>query len=318
MRWHHEPRTPVPAGRSARRVPRRGAALLEFALIALVLYLLLAVTIEMGRSLYSSQLLQQAADTMAREISRTPLPATITLEEALYDTRYNARVLRDIYSEDFLVIDLDRQLLPGQTLADFFADKPIVNRLLSSLMIFQDAGGRRLVHYPGALFASRTAPSGLTVYVPVVVGRDRTGAETVDWVRVVEEVRPTRPPITPPPPPSTFPIQAPERGLVSVRLNFPFQAATLSAFRASPRGPFEPGGAPIQADDGKVRTVDQNGFTPPGSPLDPGQVAGPYAGPNSLGRQLALGQALRPYRKLLTAQAVYRREVFGPVVPSVP
>ena len=38
--------------------------------------------------------------------------------------------------------------------------------------------------------------------------------------------------------------------------------------------------------------------------------AGVYAGPYGLGRQLALVRTLRPFRKLISAQAVFRREVF--------
>jgi len=38
-----------------------------------------------------------------------------------------------------------------------------------------------------------------------------------------------------------------------------------------------------------------------------------------LGRQFALGKTVRPFRKLLIAQAIYRREVFGsPEFPSNP
>jgi hypothetical protein len=47
----------------------------------------------------------------------------------------------------------------------------------------------------------------------------------------------------------------------------------------------------------------------PGGPLDDGAI-GPYAGQFGLGRQLALaGRTLRPFRKLISAQAIYRREV---------
>jgi hypothetical protein len=43
--------------------------------------------------------------------------------------------------------------------------------------------------------------------------------------------------------------------------------------------------------------------------LDDGGV-GPYAGAYGLGRQLALGgRTVRPFRKLISAQAIYRREV---------
>jgi len=37
---------------------------------------------------------------------------------------------------------------------------------------------------------------------------------------------------------------------------------------------------------------------------------GPYAGTFGLGRQLALaGRTVRPFRKVVSAQAIYRREV---------
>src|ERR1043166_3894614 len=121
MRYHAEFRAvastdPCWPGGGYHHARRRGAVLVEFALIALVLYLLLAVTIEMGRSLYSAQLVQQAADVAAREISRTPLPPDVSLERVLYDRSLpsNPRVLRDIYSEDYLVVDLG-QLAPGQS-----------------------------------------------------------------------------------------------------------------------------------------------------------------------------------------------------------
>ena len=47
-----------------------------------------------------------------------------------------------------------------------------------------------------------------------------------------------------------------------------------------------------------------------GSP-DEGGAVGTYAGPYGLGRQLALaGRVVRPFRRLVSAQAIQRREVF--------
>ena len=61
----------------------------------------------------------------------------------------------------------------------------------------------------------------------------------------------------------------------------------------------------IAADDGGVQELN----VAPGGQLDDGAV-GPYSGPAGLGRQFALaGRTLRPYRKLISAQAIYRREV---------
>ena len=49
----------------------------------------------------------------------------------------------------------------------------------------------------------------------------------------------------------------------------------------------------------------------PGSGMESNLVGNTaYAGEESLGKQDAWGQITRPYRRLLSAQAIYRREVF--------
>src|SRR2546423_352612 len=60
------------------RPSRSGQVLIEFSFIVLILYILMAVTVDFGRALYSAQIVQQAADVAARELSRTPMPPTIT------------------------------------------------------------------------------------------------------------------------------------------------------------------------------------------------------------------------------------------------
>src|SRR4051794_12755582 len=97
----------------ASRAPRRGEVLVEFAFIAVVLYLLLAGIIEFGRALFAAQVLQQAADSAARELSRTPLPPTGTLTGPT--GALNTAAGKAIYDEQFLVVDLDK--LHGQSLA---------------------------------------------------------------------------------------------------------------------------------------------------------------------------------------------------------
>src|SRR5947209_3606678 len=106
-----------------------GSVLVGFALIALVLTLLLAATLDFGRALYDAQVLQQAADVMARELSRTPLSATATFPQALQDPA----VKQTLFDGRYLDVAPD-QLGPGQSFTDFFADKPVVNRLLAPLM----------------------------------------------------------------------------------------------------------------------------------------------------------------------------------------
>jgi len=107
---------------------------------------------------------------------------------------------------------------------------------------------------------------------------------------------------------TTDPIS--DRGLAAVRVNYPYQAATLSAFRPSAPtaiDPIPPNVANfIVAEDGSVSQVGDA----PGTPIDDGAATGAYAGAYGLGRQFALaGRTVRPFRKLISAQAVYRREV---------
>jgi hypothetical protein len=88
------------------------------------------------------------------------------------------------------------------------------------------------------------------------------------------------------------------------------------------RAPGDSGlGRPNVAHDGGVSVVDQDGYSPAGSPNASDQAFGPYAGPFGLGQQAALGSAAmtgmrnaRPYRRLISTHAVYRREVFAPPI----
>ena len=76
---------------------RRGSVLVEFALIALILYLILAATIEFGRALMAAQLLQQAADIAAREVARTPgLPVVGTLTDWSNPNDINAAFVESV------------------------------------------------------------------------------------------------------------------------------------------------------------------------------------------------------------------------------
>jgi hypothetical protein len=71
-----------------------------------------------------------------------------------------------------------------------------------------------------------------------------------------------------------------------LRINYPFQAATLSAYTVNDSGQQAP---VVTSEDGDV---------------------GPYAGADGLGRQAALGKTVRPFRRVLSAQAIFRREIF--------
>ena len=78
--WAFGPDAPIPQWKRGRS--RRGQALVEFAVVCLVVYMLLAAILTFGQWLYSAQGLQQAVDVAAREISRTPLPAARPPPEA--------------------------------------------------------------------------------------------------------------------------------------------------------------------------------------------------------------------------------------------
>jgi len=273
----------------------------EFAFIAFLLYLFMAVIVDFGRLFYTANAVQDAARVTARELSVIPLPAEMTLEQALADPRVRQRV----FQPEHLVIDLD-DVPGGLPLEEFLDGLPVLNQTLRPLMIFQRVNGRRLLRYPGALIVDPSTPSGLTVGIPYVVGRDANGVETIRWVPVVEEIRnPSFPGASP------FsldtPAGMPQRGLVAIRINYPYQAAMLSAYQESPLGPLAPNlSYRVRADDAAVT---QTGPAP-GALAAPSDEAGPYTGAYGLGRLYVAGEEVRPVRKLLSAQAIFRREVF--------
>ncbi|TVS08473.1 MAG: pilus assembly protein [Planctomycetaceae bacterium] len=302
-------RLPTPLRRA-----RRGQSLVEFAMVALVVYLLLAAILTFGHALYVAQGLQQAADLAAREIARTPLGADATFKEVLTDGSLGPDGA-NIYSEDYLVYDLNlNDLEENQSFFhDIVQDWPLLNRQLATLMIVDNSiPGRRLLRYPGALLTSDTAPTGLTVGIPLVMGRDDAGIETIRWVPVVEEIEPR-----------SFRIDSERRGIVALRINYPFQSASMSSFRVNDNDPFAPTiGSPHAADDGAVTELNPDerpgGFV--AGPVDGSQGfhAGTYGGQYGLGAQGAFGRVdeitggrpVRPFRRVISAQAIYRREIF--------
>lgn len=305
---------PGGSGRRSRRDPRRGAALVEFALIAFVLYLLLSVMLDFGRLMYCANVLQDVAAEGAAELSKMTLPATYTFEQALEDEE----VRKQIYDERHLVIDLDN-LAPGETVVDY-ANRvmPLINRRLVTLMIPERE--LNLLRYPGAL-VWRFDPSGgggyPTVLIPEVLDRPVDGGETIRLRKVVEEVK----------------VESEETGEVSgsfsvtaavnapgrvlLRINYPYQAATLSAFKYTDQdgNPIDgiPVGEdvinfPIIADDGSVRVREQpGGYALLGRN---GDDVGPYAGTYGLGLQYGMNRQLRPYSKLLVQQGQRQRETY--------
>ena len=205
-----------------------------------------------------------------------------------------------LYDRRFLVIDLDAVA----DLDAFFAGLPLLNQMLRPLMVpgnvTIDGAVRNVLRYPGAIL--RDASSGdLFVAIPRVVSRG-PASETIEWLPVVEEIRgdPDDPTTGP------FPLTSDPGGLVALRVNYPFQASTLSGFTPSEGGPFE-------ENIDQVITVGQVISATPA----PGQTvvtdngaAGTYAGTFGLGRQFALTSNVRPWRRVISGQMIMRRETF--------
>lgn len=279
-----------------------GAVMVEFALIAFVFYLLIAMAIEMGRMIFIAQAAQEAAGVAARELSLTPLPASITFEEALQEPQ----VVTRLFDPDLLVIDL-AAFPTDEDLQAFFETLPLVNQMLRPMMIVDHSGDTTLLRYPGALLNDPVSSTGYGVRIPRVVSRGAGGAETICWTPVLEEITG-----------GAFSLDggAPQSGMAAVRINYPFQAASLSGFLPNPAGLFEPSAGPIGADDGAVQIdPDPACALPAGTslfaPVDPGepQAVGTHAGSYGLGGQFAFARTVRPFRKLLAGQAIFRREV---------
>ena len=190
------------------------------------------------------------------------------------------------------------------------------------------------MRYPGALLSDTAGlacsavgpngaagPTGFTVGIPFINSDTfGGGGETVTWVPVLQEIRSSQDQDCPARGPFSLlyvPAQddcgsldadpLPDRGLAAVRVNYPYQAGMLTGFRSSFGDPLAPNlSNPIVANEGSVLETN----TPPGAQLADDGTLGAYAGPFGLGRQFALGQTVRPFRRLVSAQAIYRREVF--------
>lgn len=226
---------------------------MEFALVSLVFYLMVAGGIEFGRLMFAANALQDVARLAARELSVAPLRADATVDEALTcspadDPGCLADLRRRVFSPACLVVDLADPVVSAD-LDGFFAAMPLVNRALRPLLISEPDRG--LLRYPGALMSDPAdqacgdaAPTGLTVGIPFIVARDEAGAETIEWVPVLEEIRsaahrncPARgafsllyqPALDVCGPLTADPVET--RGVVAVRVNYLFQAAMLSGYR---------------------------------------------------------------------------------------
>jgi len=285
----------------AKRRARRGQSLVEFALVSLVIYMILAAILTFGHMLFVAQGAQQSVDVAAREISRTPLPAdSHTLEQILHGNANSDPLLADVrgqvYDDHYLVLNLDT--LHGRaSLQELIADLPVVNQQLVPLMIYEEIGGSpgtRVLRYPGALVAdietgddpADPPASGFKVQIPLVT-RDGDGTETIEVVDVIEEISASS---------DAGPFRISQGGTVALRINYPYQSASMSGFEPRP-------------------AIGEEGDTDMGQVIVANEAAdiehGTYAGEQGLGVQQAFGTRVRPFRRVISAQAIYRREVFS-------
>ena len=213
----------------------------------------------------------------------------------------------------------------------YAATLPLLNRLLVSVMVVDrlpgsfDSPGERVLRYPGALV---TNPNGdFTVLVPLVAynyqgvidGYQCSGETIVEWVAPVEEIvadhdedssTPSVGPFSLDLSP-TLPSFSP--GTVAIRINYPTQATTLINRTdlppaKNPQG--QRGQVLVMADDSLLPDGDTGCYqlTIPNSPT--ANVSTPQGGRYGLGSLPVLKGQVRPYRKVMTFQAIYRREVF--------
>lgn len=278
---------------------RRGSVLVEFALVSLAFYLILAGTLEVGRMITTAQIVQNAARTAARELALMPLPATMSFNDALKCPRVRER----IYDPRRLVVDLTSTggVLPESTTSNW----PIVNRILLPLMVVKEVNGTKYLHYPGAIVNAAAEGGAKIVKVPHVVSRGANGVEQLKWVDVIEEVSTNS--NDPFGGPFALVNESPERGLVALRVNCPYQAATMTAFQPVDVEEENPTNTPILANDAGVSAPNS---APGGTLVGSSDETGPYAGQYGLGKFYALNKEVRPFRRLISAQGIFRREVF--------
>ena len=322
-----------------RHARESGAALIEFAMVSLALYLILAAILTFGSAVWIGQNLQQAVDTGAQELARLPLPPNRDLgwgdlerNNVFSGSGFVAdepRVTSEIYDEQFLVITQEEIAdagFDGPTALFDYADAklPLLNRLLVPVMIFdrQHAGG--VWRYPGAVVQNSVTEQE-TVLVPVVDNNSVTWVAPVEEIRVDHDSNPATAKVGPfsviPPAPAEDLPPGFVPGVVALRINYPFQSAAMSSFTPDTESAFEPNvGGVRSANDATVAAgasgvyalqVDSNSY----SDGEPNIHGGRYG----LGRQIALPfdrdsirtVGVRPYRRILSVQAIYRREVFN-------
>ncbi|HWL07081.1 MAG TPA: hypothetical protein VNQ76_01580 [Planctomicrobium sp.] len=293
---------------------------MEFAFISFIMVTMMGVTITIGYFLYAAQTLQQVVDVAAQEIARMPYAPTDELGLGRTGTNNDAWVMHDpdfrdqIYKPELLIVTKDT--LDGHGFQEFMADQPLVNRLLSPLMIFEKSpdGTDWRYRYPGTI-VNDTENNYQTVLIPIMEYNADGSEEFINWVAPVEEISRTD---------GMFPYAVdsssdPMRGVVALRINYPAQSglAVKIPFQQLGQKEFTEPNDDFDNDPSSTRfTVLGNDFVGVYNNQHDHQVQG---GRYGLGRLFINRNAadvnsepipVRPYRKVISVQAIYRRELF--------
>ncbi|MFK8114394.1 MAG: hypothetical protein AB8B91_19485, partial [Rubripirellula sp.] len=260
-------------------------------------------------------------------------------KEKIYDEQF--LVIHDSEWNQSTVFDGDFQA--------FIDQLPLLNRLLAPTMVRDNDMTRYpgtvvmnsttgeetilipIVEYrnrdPGDLvpFPNNNPPAA--GFVPTTI---RTAGETVcQWVAPVEEIRvdhdgdettdregPFKLAYT-----NDGTLTSFEPGMVALRINYPAQSTTLinrTTVADQPDGESELGGIIVIVGDTVVKPGVSTGDcyqlaepTERNSPATGNPGSNANAGLYGLGELEALTRIVRPYRKVMTFQAIYRREVFS-------
>jgi len=310
---------------------RGGQALIEFALIAFVFTFLIGAMLAFGFLFFGANVLQQAADVGAMELARHPFDPVGNFEDGLADS--------GLFDEQYLVCEIggadtmEEDLPAGYGQNDYEALQnrmPLINRLLFPLYIYDpdiDA-----IRYPGAVVerdnGDNNVPNELTVLIPLVGFGNRdsnTGVESItEWRKVVEEIVPDGSASGQ----GAYSLDSMDTGsldagTVALRINYPYQSGALVAYQQkdSSGAVVRPVDALGQDDITNVfveandTLVTESAAIPSGYSFPTMQPAAtidshPHQGQYGLGSMQAFATTVRPYRKVITAQGIYRREVF--------
>ena len=329
---------------------RAGQALIEFAFLIPVIIILIGASISFGLFFFQANVLQQAVDVAAQEISRMPYGPNQELglgriqacdEQGLVSKDPDFRAA--IFDEKYLVIH-DAEW--GQSTVfngDFqsYADSlPLLNRLLVPVMIRDN----EMTRYPGTIVQNSQGEE--TVLIPIVEYRASTSGDTsgegvfpasiqvagetvCEWVAPVEEITVDHDDDSSSPRVGPYALNSGEAatldsfqpGMVALRINYPVQATSLPNRVRSSDLSGDSGASTLNvmviagdtqlkggATTGCYSIQDPSPRISPGSG-DPGSNAN--AGLYGLGELEVLGRVVRPYRKVMSVQAIYRREIFS-------